>query len=144
MDNGLRGTGAAFLVFPRIRGALDRRHVGQRTVGSAVAMQDDAVIEIGGCEARIVLNRQIVRGEGRDGSKRPIGPAAASFVSVRSRSRRDRYVGRCFALTLNALSVRVGRTGSAAAKAWSVARALPLSASISAALGGFEKSPNRV
>ena len=71
-------------------------------------MQDDAVIEIGGCEARIVLNRQIVRGEGRDGFETADWTGGSFLRRGRSLSRRDRYVGRCFALTLNARFGRVG------------------------------------
>ena len=48
-------------------------------------MQDDAAIEIGGCEARIVLNRQIVRGEARDGFETADWPGGSFLCYGRSR-----------------------------------------------------------
>ena len=45
---------------PRVRRRLGWRERGERAVELAAAIQNDAAVETGGCEARIILNRQIV------------------------------------------------------------------------------------
>ena len=45
---------------PRVRGRLGWSERGERAVEIADAIQNDAAVETGGCEARVILNRQIV------------------------------------------------------------------------------------
>ncbi len=59
--SGLRGAGVAMILARRESvGRLGWRERGERAIEIADAIQNDAAVEIGGCEARIILNRQIV------------------------------------------------------------------------------------
>ena len=59
IGSGLRGTGVAIFARRESVVGLGGSERGER-VEIADAIQNDAAVEIGGCEARIILNRQIV------------------------------------------------------------------------------------
>ena len=126
--------GCGDLCPPRIRIRFGGSESGGR-VEIADAVQDDAAVEIGGCETRIILNRQIVRDEPWHRFETADRSGVCLFRCGRNRQCHGGLDGRCVS------SFEAVMSGCSAAT--TCASPTILSGAISAAPGGFENIPNR-